>query len=92
MPNIRPLGAQLLIDPLGLLYQSPLPPAEASPARGGVPVLFPQFADQGPLIKHGFARRRLWTPREQQAHEACWQLRGADGGARLSPWGQGNRV
>ena len=29
--------------------------------RGGVPVVFPQFADRGDLPKHGFARDRLWT-------------------------------
>lgn len=29
--------------------------------RGGVPVIFPQFAGEGPLPKHGFARNRAWT-------------------------------
>jgi glucose-6-phosphate 1-epimerase len=28
--------------------------------RGGAPVIFPQFAGQGPLPKHGFARRLPW--------------------------------
>lgn len=33
----------------------------ASSIRGGVPVVFPQFADQGPLPKHGFARVAEWA-------------------------------
>lgn len=31
------------------------------PIRGGIPVVFPQFAHDGPLPQHGFARTALWT-------------------------------
>jgi len=31
------------------------------PIRGGIPVVFPQFATQGPLPQHGFARNSDWT-------------------------------
>lgn len=29
--------------------------------RGGIPVVFPQFAAEGPLPRHGFARTMRWT-------------------------------
>lgn len=32
-----------------------------APIRGGVPVIFPQFAAEGALPKHGFARTMPWT-------------------------------
>lgn len=62
----RRLGGQLLqaslADGRPLFYLSPLSTVRAAvaPARGGVPVLFPQFADEGTLPKHGFARNLPW--------------------------------
>lgn len=64
----RALGAQLLQAGCGeisqLLYLSPLPVANA-PMRGGVPVLFPQFAERGPLPKHGLVRTAIWNLEER---------------------------
>jgi glucose-6-phosphate 1-epimerase len=34
--------------------------ATAAPIRGGVPVIFPQFATYGPLPHHGILRTRAW--------------------------------
>ena len=34
---------------------------DKKPIRGGIPVIFPQFSDQGALPKHGFVRDREWT-------------------------------
>jgi glucose-6-phosphate 1-epimerase len=33
----------------------------AAAIRGGIPVIFPQFAAEGPLPRHGFARTATWT-------------------------------
>jgi glucose-6-phosphate 1-epimerase len=30
------------------------------PIRGGVPVIFPQFNERGPILRHGFARVSKW--------------------------------
>lgn len=35
--------------------------------RGGVPVIFPQFAAEGPLPRHGFARTSEWTVAREAA-------------------------
>jgi glucose-6-phosphate 1-epimerase len=58
------LGAQVLQVQWGgteVLYRSPLYPDPNAPARGGVPVLFPQFAKAGLLKKHGWARDVPWV-------------------------------
>jgi glucose-6-phosphate 1-epimerase len=48
-------------DDRDLLWLSPLARCgDGEAIRGGVPVIFPQFASRGPLPKHGFARDRAW--------------------------------
>jgi glucose-6-phosphate 1-epimerase len=37
--------------------------------RGGIPVIFPQFASEGPLPKHGFARTSVWTLAEEKKEQ-----------------------
>lgn len=62
--ELLPFGAQLLQASLAgrdLFYLSPGPHQPQAARRGGIPVLFPQFAGNGPLPKHGFARHRDWT-------------------------------
>lgn len=44
------------------------PSVVPAPVRGGVPVLFPQFAEYGPLPKHGMARNAHWQLDELQSH------------------------
>lgn len=43
------------------LYRSPTSsPGPGRAVRGGTPVCLPQFAERGPLTKHGFARNLPW--------------------------------
>jgi glucose-6-phosphate 1-epimerase len=43
------------------LWLSPLARCgDGEAIRGGIPVIFPQFAGRGPLPKHGLARDRTW--------------------------------
>ena len=54
------------------LWTSPLArcgPGEA--IRGGVPVVFPQFAGRGPLPKHGVVRDRAWRADAGMARTAA---------------------
>jgi glucose-6-phosphate 1-epimerase len=57
------IGAQILSSKfsngLNLFYKSPLYDFGKT-CRGGVPVLFPQFANCGHLQKHGFVRDMEW--------------------------------
>lgn len=52
-------GAQIL-QVNDLLFLSELSTASDLPKRGGIPILFPQFAEWGNLRKHGFVRDLNW--------------------------------
>jgi glucose-6-phosphate 1-epimerase len=63
------------------LYLSPRAVLDGHQAvRGGVPVIFPQFNQRGPLPRHGFARNRAWRALslEQGADDALAVLRLVD--------------
>jgi glucose-6-phosphate 1-epimerase len=59
---------------------------EGQAIRGGVPVIFPQFAGEGRLPKHGFARTRAWhpIPIDHARHKAHLRLEADD--ATLALW------
>ncbi|CAD5329070.1 unnamed protein product [Arabidopsis thaliana] len=47
-------GEELLVMSSKAIFQPP------TPIRGGIPVLFPQYSNTGPLPSHGFVRQRFW--------------------------------
>ena len=57
------IGAQILssnfIKGKNIFYKSPINEFGKT-IRGGIPVLFPQFANIGNLRKHGFVRDIVW--------------------------------
>lgn len=59
--DIQAHGAQIRkLEPWSIFYLSPLGRQPDRCVRGGQPVLFPQFAESGPLKKHGFVRDLVW--------------------------------
>lgn len=84
-------GAHLLAwKPAGAGEQLYLSPASAfatgSPVRGGVPVIFPQFARLGPLAQHGFARTLPWRLDENSSNATTAVLSLSDCDLTRSIW------
>jgi glucose-6-phosphate 1-epimerase len=54
--------------------------------RGGVPVIFPQFAALGPLPKHGFARTAVWERVDDGGDTSAARLRLRDSDETRHIW------
>lgn len=105
---IAPDGARAAIVPHGghvtswttpdgreRLFLSRTTPLESGSAiRGGVPVVFPQFAGRGPLRPHGFARVNPWQHVATQAGTgtATAHFRLDDSPATRAVWDYGFRL
>ena len=68
------------------LYLSERSPFEAGRAiRGGVPVVFPQFGERGPLAHHGFARTSRWRVAREEGGRVVFALESSADTLRLWP-------
>ena len=68
------------------LYVSPRSPFRAgAPIRGGVPLVFPQFATYGPLPQHGFARTQPWRVAAERDSGVSFRLDSTDETRALWP-------
>lgn len=59
--------------------------------RGGVPIIFPQFSNMGPFMRHGFARVSTWDfigadTVANNAVAATFQLRDSDATRKMWPY------
>lgn len=74
------------VEQLYLSPRSEFAPGKA--VRGGVPVIFPQFAERGPGPRHGFARTATWeaVSLERGKADALAVLRLRDSEATRAAW------
>ena len=87
---VSTFGAQVLSwQPAGgdeRLFVSPPAALDGSgPIRGGVPVVFPQFANLGPLPAHGLVRQRVWRQDATTADAVAFSLQDDEAGRALWP-------
>jgi glucose-6-phosphate 1-epimerase len=67
------------------LFLSERSPFEAGHAiRGGVPIVFPQFGERGPLAHHGFARTSAWRVARKEGDRIVFALESS--AATLGLW------
>ena len=88
--KISPYGAHVLswvtADGDERLFLSPKAEFRSGAAiRGGVPVIFPQFAEMGNLPKHGFARNRAWKVARVTADRAVFRLSESEATRQIWP-------
>lgn len=88
--EFSPFGGQLLrwhAAGRERLFLSPHALLDGSAAiRGGVPVIFPQFAARGPFARHGFARSLHWRLRDRAADRLQLELTDSDATRALWPY------
>lgn len=81
---VSPVGQPLLFVSSEAVFDG------VKPIRGGIPLVFPQFAMQGPLPMHGFARTSSWTLEEVGDGMAVLSLR--DSEATRALWAHAFRL
>ena len=66
---ISQTGQQRIFTSKQAIFEEPIA------IRGGIPIIFPQFNERGPIVRHGFARNMNWQVLNKNQEKIVFELK-----------------